>query len=280
MQVFLNGSILPIEQAKISPLDRAFLFGDGVYEVIPYFNKKPFELIPHLQRMQRTLDGIELTNPYNYDEWEKLINEVVASAEYSDVALYIQISRGEYTKRDHAYPANTKPTVFIAPLPMSRPTAEMINNGVSVVSTDDKRWFYCQFKTTALLGNVLARNLSAKVGAIETIMFREGFLSEASASNVFVVSNGEILIVPDDNLILRGITYEVVERLAKENNLPHSKRLISKAEVFSADEVWLTSSTKMVLPVTQIDDQKVGNGEVGEVFKNMFKLINDYQQKS
>lgn len=280
MKVFLNGKIIAAGDAKISPLDRSFLFGDGAYEVVPFFNRKPFEMLAHLERLQKTLDGIALANPYNINEWQKIINEVVATSETADLALYLQVSRGEYEKRDHVFPAITTPTVFIAPFAMSRPTAKMLSEGAEVITTEDKRWFFCNYKTTSLLGNVLARNLSAQAGAIETLLFRDGYLSEGSATNAFVVKNGEILIVPDTHLILKGITYSVVEKLVHKNKLPFQKRPVSKDEVFNADEIWLTSSTKMVLPITKIDGKAVGNGKVGEVFKKTNQLIWEYQAKS
>ena len=279
MQVYLNGKILPIEEAKISPMDRSFLFGDGVYEVIPFFDKRPFELKAHLERLQRSLDGIYLPNPYSIDEWQKIIEQVVEVSQYSDLALYLQISRGEYSKRDHVFPEHLKPTIFIAPFELHRPTERILTEGIEVVTTEDQRWFHCNLKTTSLLGNLLARCVSAKIDASETIMIRDGYVTEASAANIFVVKDNQVLIVPDDNLILRGITYSIIESLLAENNIAFQKRKITKDELINADEVWLSSSTKMVIPVTKIDGKIIKNGKAGPAFQTISKLIWQYQSR-
>ena len=258
---YLNGQYLPLSEARISPLDRGFLFADGVYEVIPVYNRVPFRGDEHLVRFQKSFDGIGLANPYSMDEWREIIANVIAKADFEDQAVYMQVTRGADVKRDAAFPkADVKPTVFVFTAPMVKPSAEARANGVAVVSAPDIRWTRCNFKTVSLLPNAMTRQISASVGATETVMFRDGFLTEGSASNIFVVKNGVILAVPQDNRILAGITYDVVIELAKKHGARYEVRMITENEVRNADELWVTSSTKEVLPITTLDGKPVGHG--------------------
>jgi D-alanine transaminase len=271
-----NGKLLPIDQISISPLDRGFIFGDGVYEVIPVYAGVPLRAREHFERFQRSMDEIQLKNPHTVDEWIRITDELLAHHP-GNQAVYIQVTRGAPLKRDHVIPKDLVPTVFMMSNPLSSPTREAIENGVACVTAEDFRWSKCHIKSTSLLGNVLARQISADVGATETIMFRDGFLTEASASNVFVVKDGVVAAPPRDNLILLGITYDLLVNLAKDGAVKLEIRPITEAQVRGADEVWLTSSTKEVLAVTTIDGKPVGTGKPGPAFKRMHALYQDYK---
>ncbi len=247
-----NGQLLPLDRISISPLDRGFIFGDGVYEVIPVYDGVMLRGREHFERLQRSLDEIRLENPHTVEEWLGLVETLLAHHP-GNQSVYIQVTRGVPTKRDHALPKGLTPTVFMMCYPLASPTREQVENGVACVTARDFRWEKCHIKSTSLLGNVLARQLSADVGATETILLRDGLLTEASASNVFVVKDGVVAAPPRDNLILLGITYDLLVRLAAEGAVKLEIRPVSEAELRGADEVWLTSSTKEVLAVTQLD---------------------------
>ncbi len=273
-----NGELLPLDQIRISPLDRGFIFGDGVYEVIPAYGGTLLRAREHFRRLQRSMDEIGLANPHTVDEW---IGEVtrLLSHHPGNQSVYIQVTRGVPPKRDHVIPRGLVPTVFMMASPLATPSPEMVEKGVACVSARDFRWEKCHIKSTSLLGNVLARQLSADAGATETILFRDGFLTEASASNVFVVKDGAVAAAPQDNHILLGITYELLAELAAQGKLRYAVRPIPESEVRSADEIWLTSSTKEVLAVTTLDGKPVGSGAPGAVFRRMHALFQDYKAK-
>jgi D-alanine transaminase len=270
--VYLNGAFLPQETAQISVMDRGFLFGDGVYEVIPVYDRQPFRLHEHLARLQASLDGIRLANPHSTAAWESLIMQIVASAslenEWEDQCVYVQVTRGA-GPRDHAFPKTIQPTVFILPLPLSPPAAESVEHGVSAITATDNRWLRCDLKVTSLLPNVLLRQLSVDADCAETVLIRDGQLVEGSASSVFIVQSGILLAPPKSNLLLPGITYDVVLELAAAEGVECVIRPISEAELRSADEIWLTSSTKEVMAVTRLDGQSVGSGQPGPLFRRM-----------
>jgi D-alanine transaminase len=257
---YLNGHYLPLSEAKISPLDRGFLYSDGVYEVIPVYSRCPFRIDEHLRRLQTSLDGIRLPNPRSIDEWRAIILRIIAEADFDDQTLYIQVTRGADTKRDPVFPKGIPQTVFLFTAPLISPTPAQRETGVSAVTATDIRWGRCDLKTVALLANVLARQQAVDAGCAETIMLRDGYLTEGSASNIFVVRNGIILTPPKDHRVLPGITYDVVLELAAKHGAPHEVRPVSEAELRSADEVWMTSSTKEVLAITRLDGQAVGKG--------------------
>ncbi|HUQ27959.1 MAG TPA: aminotransferase class IV [Usitatibacter sp.] len=273
-----NGKLLPLDQISISPLDRGFIFGDGVYEVIPVYNGMPLRAREHFERLQRSMDEIQLSNPHTVDEWMKVTGELLRHHP-GDQAVYIQVTRGAPQKRDHVIPKGLQPTVFMMANPMTTPSREAIENGVACVTSRDFRWEKCHVKSTSLLGNVLARQISVEAGATETILFRDGFLTEASSSNVFVVKNGVVLAPPRDHLILMGITYDLVQQLAREGAVKLDVRQVTEAEVRSADEIWLSSSTKEVLSVTTLDGKPVGGGKPGPVFKRMHALYQEHKAK-
>jgi D-alanine transaminase len=273
-----NGKLLPLDQISISPLDRGFIFGDGVYEVIPVYEGVMLRGREHFERLQRSMDEIRLDNPHTVDEWLAISRELLAHHP-GNQSLYIQVTRGVPPKRDHVLPKGLTPTVFMMTYPLASPTKEAIENGVACITHRDFRWEKCNIKSTSLLGNVLARQLSADVGAVETILIRDGLVTEASASNVFVVKDGTVLAPPRDHLILLGITYDLVTQLAKEGTVKLEIRPVTEAELRSADEVWLSSSTKEVLAVTTLDGKPVGNGKPGPLFKRMHQLFQDYKAR-
>ena len=273
-----NGKLLPLDQIHISPLDRGFIFGDGVYEVIPVYEGVMLRGREHFERLQRSMDEIRLVNPHTVDEWLAISRELLAQHP-GNQALYIQVSRGVPPKRDHVLPTGLAPTVFMMSNPLVNPSKEQIDNGVACITARDFRWEKCHVKSTSLLGNVLARQLSADVGAAETIMFRDGNLTEAAASNVFIVKDGVVAAPPQDNMILLGITYDLLTKLAGEGHLKFEIRPITEREVREADEVWLSSSTKEVLAVTTLDGKPVAGGKPGPMFKRMHALYQDYKAK-
>jgi D-alanine transaminase len=270
--VYLNGAFLPLDEAKIPVLDRGFIFGDGVYEVVPVYARKLFRMPHHLARLQRSMDGIGLVNPHTNEQWERLVTELVARAPFADQSVYVHVTRG-VAKRDHAFPKGVTPTVFMMTNPLSVPTRAQVDNGVAVITAEDNRWKRCDLKTTSLLGNVLMRQLAAEAGAVETVMFRDGYLTEASASNVLVVIGGTVVAPPMDNLILPGITYDATFEFARDAGMPVAMRPVSRQEALGADEMWLTSSTKEVIAVTTVDGKPFSGGQPGPVFRRMWEVF-------
>jgi D-alanine transaminase len=276
--VFLNGKFMPIDEARVPVLDRGFIFGDGVYELVPVYSRVPFRLDEHLARLERSLEAVRIRNPYSRAEWRDIILQLVARQSFEDQGVYFQVTRG-VAKRDHAFPADAAPTVFIMSNPLVNPPQELVRRGASAVTAVDDRWLHCDIKSTSLIGNCLLRQVSADAGAVETILFRDGKLTEASASNVFVVQGGVILSPPKSNLILPGITYDVIVELAQSGGLPLQFRAIGEAEVRAADELWVTSSSKEVLAVVTLDGKPVGSGKPGAVFERMYGLYQEFKQK-
>ena len=283
MQVYLNGRFLPLDEARISPLDRGFLFGDGVYEVIPVYSRRPFRIEEHLRRLQTSLDGIRLANPYSLGEWQRLIGDMIRLSEWEDQGVYLQVTRGAASSmplRDHPFPQpEPEPTVFMLPGPLVTPSAAVLAAGATAVTRADNRWLRCDLKTTALLANVLLRQEAVDAGCTETLLLRDGFLSEGSASNIFIVKNGLLLAPPKSNLMLPGVTYDVVLELAAANGVPSEVRPITEAELRAADEVWMTSSTKEVLAITTLDGQPVGTGRPGPLAQRMHALYQQFKNE-
>ncbi len=275
--VYLNGDYLPLEEARVPVLDRGFIFGDGVYEVIPVYDRRPFRLAEHLRRLQHSLDGIRLANPLTGAEWTECIARIVAAAETEDQGVYLQVTRGP-APRDHAFPKVVRQTVFIMSNPLTTPPPELVEQGVSAVTAVDNRWLRCDIKAIALLPNVLLRQLAVDAGCAETILLRDGFLTEGAASNIFVVKDGVILAPPKSNLMLPGITYDVVLEIAANQGFAHAVRQVSEAELRRADEIWLTSSTKEVTAVTHLDGRPVGDGKPGPLFRKMHAAYQAFKQ--
>jgi D-alanine transaminase len=279
MTIYLNGDYMPLEEARISVLDRGFIFGDGVYEVIPVYSRKAFRLAEHLRRLQNSLDGIRLPNPHRADEWTGLINGLIERNSGEDLYLYLHITRG-VAKRDHAFPnPPVRPTVFMMSSSLPAPPAALLQSGVCAVTADDNRWLRCDIKSIALLPNVLLRQAAVDAGCAETILIRDNlFMTEGAASNIFVVKGGRLFAPPKDNLMLPGITYDVVLEIAAANGIPFELRRIAVAEVFAADELLLTSSTKEILAITQLDGKPVGDGKPGAMFVRLLRLYQDFKR--
>jgi len=270
--VYLNGEWLAQEEARISVLDRGFIFGDGVYEVIPVYARRPFRLEAHLSRLEHSLAGIRLANPYPAEHWSALISRLIARQAFDDQSVYLQISRG-VAKRDHAFPQGVAPTVFLMSNPWAPPGVELVEQGVAAVTAADDRWQHCDLKTTSLVANVLHRQDAVEQGAVETILLRDGIVSEGAATNVLLVKGDRILAPRQDWRVLPGITYGALHDLALDAGLPFEARDLSEAELRGADEVWLASSGREVLAVTRLDGKLVGNGRPGPVFWKMRALF-------
>ncbi|NDU85940.1 MAG: D-amino acid aminotransferase [Ferrovum sp.] len=270
-QVYLNGQFMPLEEARIPVLDRGFLFGDGVYEVIPVYQRHPLALERHLHRLAGSLAGIRLDNPHSEEEWTALLLRLVKDAPDSDQSLYIQVTRG-VAPRDHGFPQGIRPTVLAMAKPMAPPPAAWLAQGVSAITREDFRWLRCDLKTTALLANVLLRQQALDEGAVECLLIRDGFVTEGAASNVVLVIDGVLCSPLRNHLVLPGITLALVLELAQRHGIPFAERSIGEAELRRAEEVWITSSTREMLPVTILDGVPVGNGKPGPVGQRVLSL--------
>jgi D-alanine transaminase len=274
--IYLNGDFMPIEEARIPVLDRGFIFGDGVYEVIPVYSRKPFRLAEHLRRLQHSLDGIRLRNPHTIEEWTHLLEQIIAGNDSNDQSLYLHVTRG-VAKRDHAFPKGVPPTVFIMSNPLFTPSGEWLETGVAAITSTDNRWLRCDVKAISLLPNVLLRQMAIDADAMETVLLRDGYMTEGAASNIFVVKDKALLAPPKNHLMLPGITYDVILELAAARKIPHEVREISEQEVRSAEELLLTLSTKEILPITRLDGKPVGNGRPGALFAMLYQLYQEYK---
>ena len=275
---FLNGEFMPIPEARIPVLDRGFIFGDGIYEVVPVYGRRLFRFDEHLARLNRSLAKLRLPQPATRDEWLARCRQLVAARPEEDQVVYIQVTRG-VAPRDHVMPANPVPTVFMMSNPLKAATPEQRHQGVTCVTARDFRWERGDIKSTSLLGNVLARQISADHGALETIMFRDGQLTEAAASNVWIAHEGALLGPPKSEHVLEGIRVDLLRELCEECGVAYNLRPISEADGRAADEVILSSATKEILPVTRIDGESVGHGALrgkpGPVYAKLFEA---YQQ--
>jgi D-alanine transaminase len=256
---YLNGSYGPLADAKVSVLDRGFIFGDGVYEVLPVYARRLFRFDEHMARLSRSLAKLRIANPHSSAEWLERCRKLIAAQASDDQLVYMQVTRG-VAMRDHVMPPDIPPTVFMMASAMKPATAEQRHHGVACLSARDFRWERGDIKSISLLGNVLARQISADHGAVETIMFRDGFLTEASASNVWIVHEGALLGPPKGEHVLEGIRYELLRELCEEVGIAYNLRPIAEADVLAADEILLSSATKEVLPVTLLDSEPVGHG--------------------
>jgi D-alanine transaminase len=272
--VYLNGEFLPLAEARVPVMDRGFLFGDGVYEVIPVYSRRPFRLAEHLRRLSASLAAIRLEPPLADAEWTRIIERIVAAAEFEDQSVYLQVTRGPMDVRNHAFPKVVTPTVFVMTEPLVTPPPELREKGIAAVSATDNRWLRCDIKATSLLANCLLRQRAVDHGSAETVLFRDGFLIEGAASNIFAVKDGMLLAPIKNHLMLPGITYDVVLELAAQHGLPTQVRDVLEDEARNADELWMSSSTKEVLPIVMLDDKKVGAGGTagtpGPVFRQMY----------
>jgi D-alanine transaminase len=270
----LNGQTLPLRDAKISVLDRGFIFGDGVYEVIPVYNRRLFRFDEHMARLSRSLTKMRIPNPHTRDGWLALARELSGAQPAADQMIYIEITRG-VALRDHVMPEGLTPTVFVMTSEMKQPSAEQRHHGVTCVTARDFRWERGDIKSVSLLGAVLARQISADHGATETVMFRDGWLTEAAASNVWVVHEGALLGPPKSEHVLEGIRYDLLKELCEEVGVAYNLRPISESDVRAADELMLSSATKEVLPITKLDGEGVGHGALrgkpGPVYGRLYE---------
>lgn len=275
--VYLNGEYLPLDQACVPVLDRGFIFGDGVYEVIPVYGGKAFRLEHHLQRLKNSMQAVRIANPYSDEEWSTIINGVVTRNDDGDQSIYLQITRG-VARRDHRFPGNATPTVFVMSNLFEPVPKEQLEQGVAAITLDDIRWQYCSIKSIALLPNILLRQQAVEQGAAEAILLRNGEVTEGAASNVFIVRDGIIITPPKTDCLLPGITRDLVVEQAIEHGLAINETIIRQAELETADEIWLTSSTKEILPVTRLNGQLVGSGKPGNVWHQIYALYQTYKQ--
>lgn len=268
---YLNGIYLPLDEARISPLDRGFLFGDGIYEVIPCYNGRLFRLKQHLDRMLRSLAAIQLASPHSEAEWARILDGLVQHNGGGHQSVYLQISRGAPNARDHRFPDQCPPTVFAYATRLDDPDTRTLDSetGIHCITCDDIRWARCDIKAVALLANVLLREQARQAGCDEAILIHNGWVTEGSTSNVFVVSDGEILTPSAGPDILGGITRDLVIELAARHGLPLLESFIDPRLLQQADEIWISSSTRGVRPVVMLDSQPVGNGRPGPVWRKM-----------
>jgi len=263
--VYLNGEFVRLGDARISVLDRGFIYGDGIYEVVPAYGGKPFRMDGHLGRLQRSLAAIGIKVDIDRAGWEALVRDLITRSRLGDCIVYLQVTRG-VAKRDHAFPKHATPTVFGMVSPFRRPSAAWREQGLSAVGIPDIRWLHCEIKSVSLLGNVLAKQHAVDAGVDEVLQFRGDHLSEGASCNIWVARDGKLLAPPRDNLILEGIRYGFIEELAAAAGIPFEARPITRAEVETADELMLTAATKEVLPITQFEGKPVGTGKPGPVY--------------
>jgi len=260
--VYLNGDYIPLNEAKVSVLDRGFLFGDGVYEVIPSYSGHLFHFQDHLQRLENSLAGIRLANPHSREEWLNILMPLLDHQ--LDQYIYLQVTRGVAAKRDHAFPDNTTATVFVMCsniLPFAG-----LHNGIKAISLDDSRWQFCNIKAITLLGNILHRQEAIENGCAEALLVKEGYVVEGAASNVFAVIDGILTTPAKSNTILPGITRDVILQIARKNGIPCREDNISYTAIQAASEIWVTSSTREIIPVVELDSKLVGDGKPGSVW--------------
>jgi len=278
--VYLNGEFLPKEDACVSVLDRGFIFGDGVYEVIPCYGGHLLRLEQHLQRLHDSLTNIRLDNPFSNSQWQAILEDVVNknNNNNADQSIYLQVTRG-VAKRDHVFPDKVSQTVFIMSNPMLPVSDEKLTKGVAAITHEDIRWRYCHIKSIALLPNTLMRQIAREAGADEAILDRDGKITEGAASNIFIVKNNTIITPPKSDCLLPGITRDLIIEIAYEAGLNFREDDITQEQLKDADEIWLTSSTKEILPVTQLDDKPVATGKPGRHWRDMLDRYQNYKQR-
>jgi len=275
--VYLNGDFIPAEQAKVSVFDRGFLLGDGVYEVIPVYAGRCFQLEGHLLRLQASLDGVRMHNPHSEQQWTDLIKELIERCGGGDQSLYLQVTRG-VAPRDHIFPENVTPTAFAMSNSLTAVPEKYKTEGGSAITLDDIRWQNCNIKAITLLPNSMLKQQAHEAGAVEALLIRDGYLTEGAASNAYVVISGTIYTAPKDEKVLPGITREVVLEIAKKNNMPLIEQAVTLEQLQQADEIWISSSTKEVLPITRLDNELVADGKLGPVWQKMDTLYQQFKQ--
>jgi len=277
--VYLNGRYLPLHEASIPVLDRGFLLGDGVYEVIPVYGGHLFRVEQHLERLAQSLAAIRIPDPMDPTQWRETLEGLVQRNGGGDQSVYLQITRGVAAKRDHAFPHAVTPTVFLMSSPLGAPDPAWLEHGVTAVTLADIRWQRCDIKAITLLPNVLLRQQALDAGAVEAILLRDGAAIEGAASNLFVVLDGVLVTPPKGPQLLPGITRDLVLELAQDHGIATREAPIEEAELRRADEVWLTSSTREILPVTSLDGSPVGDGHPGPVWQRMRGIYQEYKTR-
>jgi D-alanine transaminase len=275
---YLNGEFQKLRDARVSPLDRAFLFGDSVYEVLPVFAGRMFRFSQHFDRLARSLKEIRMPSPHTHAQWLEILDDLIERNGGGDMYVYVQVTRGMEYGRNHAFPAQITPGVFAMAAPLPPLTDEVRANGVSAVTVEDFRWARCDIKSTALLANVLMKQSAADVGATEAIIVRDGDVMEGSSTSLFVVKDGKIATPPNSNRILPGTTREVALELA-DGTMQVTIRRIGIDELRAADEVWISAATRDVLPVTRIDGRPVGTGKPGPMWQRMNESFNALRKR-
>ncbi len=278
-KVYLNGRYLPLSEACVPVMDRGFLFGDGVYEVIPAYGGRLFRLHEHLERLEASLQAIGMAPPLAIDAWPARLTPLIEPFDGADCSVYLQITRGVAPYRDHLPSAGLTPTVFAMGSAIPTPNPTLFETGARAVTTEDLRWGRCDIKAITLLAAVMARLEANEKGGLEAILIRDGFATEGAASNLFVVRDGRLITPPKSRLLLPGITRDLVLELARLHDLPYAEEAIPLDYLRQADEVWLTSSTKEVLPVTRLDDQTIGNASPGPRFRQMRQHYATYKER-
>jgi D-alanine transaminase len=272
--VYLNGEFKPIEEASVNVLDRGFIFGDGVYEVIPIFNRKIFRFDEHIRRLENSLKAIYMNNPLEKNDWRTIFSQLINSSEQSNQSIYLQITRG-VSERDHDVSIADKSTIFV----MSRPIEKNdFSSGIKAITHEDIRWQYCDIKAITLLPTILLRHKAKEKGARETILIRNGYVTEGAASNIFVCTNGKILTPTKTNHVLAGITRDLVVEILLDNNLPLTEEAISESALLNADEIWATSSTWEIVPVVELDNKPVGTGASGPLWQKINRLYQEFKR--
>ncbi|MGW8308437.1 MAG: D-amino acid aminotransferase [Achromobacter pulmonis] len=266
-QVYLNGEFLRVDEAKVSVLDRGFIFGDGIYEVVPVYQGNAFRMAEHLDRLDRSLAALRIAQPFDRSGWIDLIRQLLDRTRLDTCIVYLQVTRG-VAKRDHPFPSPAvSPTVFGMVSAWTPPSAAQRAQGLGAISIPDERWLHCEIKSVSLLGNVLAKQQAVDAHVDEVLQFRDGFLTEGSSTNIWVVSGGKLVAPPKNNLILEGIRYGLMGELAAEAGIPFEARRLAQDEVIRADELMLSSATKEVLPIVALDGRPVGSGKPGPVYE-------------
>ena len=274
---YLNGKFLPLDEARVPVMDRGFLFGDGVYEVIPVYGGKLFRLAHHLKRLANSLNAIRIGNPMTDNDWRVLLEQVVERNDGGDCSVYLQVTRGVAAIRDHAFPADVAATVFIMTSPMSSGCDIDNEQGIHAVTLDDIRWDYCNVKAITLLPNVLLRQQAVDAQAAEAVLIKDGLATEGAASNLFIVRHGLLITPPKGPSLLPGITRDLILELAANHGIPFREANITLEDLNNADEIWLTSSTREISPVTLLDDRTISDGAPGPLWARMIRIYQEYK---
>lgn len=278
--VYLNGTFLPLSQASVSVMDRGFLFGDGVYEVIPVYAGKVFREQEHLERLERSLAAIALPLTMTRVQWGQLFAELIErNGPGQDLAIYLQITRGAYPKRDHSFPEQLNPTLFAMANSVQYTSDLTKVKGIRAVTLPDNRWTRCYIKTICLLPNVLLKHGAVEAGADDAILLRDGWVTESSSANVFIVKNQRLITPPKDNLLLGGVTRDLIVELGQTGAFDCQERPISEQELLAADEIWVSSSTREIVPVLELNAKPVGSGEIGLMWYNVAQQFQAYKDR-